>query len=164
MAALNKQAVMSCLAEVMDPEIPVISLLELGVVRDVQFEGQQVVVALTPTYSGCPAMKVMEEDILKRLTENGYKDVRIKPVFSPAWTTDWMSDEAKRKLKEYGIAPPGKVDADMLNPFKTIRRIVTCPFCDSSDTELRSEFGSTACKAMHYCLSCNQPFEHFKCI
>lgn len=164
MAVLDKQAVMNCLAEVMDPEIPVISLLELGVVRDVQFEGEQVVVALTPTYSGCPAMKVMEEDILKRLEENGYKDVRIKPVFSPAWTTDWMSDEARRKLKEYGIAPPGKVDADTLNPFKAIVRIVACPFCDSTETELRSEFGSTACKAMHYCLNCNQPFEHFKCI
>lgn len=164
MAVLDKQAVLDCLAEVMDPEIPVISLLELGVLRDVQFEGEQVVVALTPTYSGCPAMKVMEEDILKRLSEKGYDDVRIKPVFSPAWTTDWMSSEARRKLKEYGIAPPGKVDADTLNPFKTTQRIVACPFCDSTETELRSEFGSTACKAMHYCLNCNQPFEHFKCI
>ncbi|MGH1362836.1 MAG: 1,2-phenylacetyl-CoA epoxidase subunit PaaD [Calditrichia bacterium] len=160
----NKAEIMRCLEEVMDPEIPVISLIELGVVRDIDITTDEIVISLTPTYSGCPAMKVMEEDILIRMKEKGYENVRIKPVFSPAWTTDWMSDEAKRKLKEYGIAPPGKVDAAALDPFKRTHRIISCPFCDSDKTHLKSEFGSTACKAMHYCDNCQQPFEHFKCI
>src|SRR5699024_8449189 len=154
------------LAEVMDPEIPVLSIVDLGILREVSVERGKVTVRITPTYSGCPAMHAIENEIIKKLRLNGIQNFDIKTDFSETWTTDWMPDEAKQKLKEYGIAPPGKTesDEDFLKKLSGKPAVVTCPYCDSSDTELQSEFGSTACKAQYYCHDCHEPFEHFKCI
>ena len=143
------------LRQIPDPEIPVITISDLGVLRDVSMENGKIVVTITPTYSGCPAMKAIELDILSVLRENGI-DAKIKTVYSPAWTTDWMSDEAKEKLRVYGISPP------IRNPKSEIRNIV-CPRCNSSNSELISQFGSTACKALYRCKDCREPFDYFKC-
>ncbi len=152
------------LKEVHDPEIPVLNLIELGVVRDVKIEDGNVQIDITPTYSGCPAMKMMEEEIVSKLKSKGFHSVTVKQVYSPAWTTDWMTEEAKSKLKNYGIAPPGKVSAEDRNPFHHTPKPIACPYCDSQNTQLTSQFGSTACKSLYYCHNCQQPFEHFKCI
>lgn len=147
-----------------DPEVPAISIVELGVVRKVTVNGQSVEVAMTPTYSGCPALKAMEDEVQKVLIENGYEP-GIRIVYKPAWTTEWMSESTKAKLKSYGIAPPPKLTFEHLHPLsKTSNEPVHCPFCDSSDTTLTSNFGSTACKALYSCHHCRQPFEQFKCI
>jgi ring-1,2-phenylacetyl-CoA epoxidase subunit PaaD len=149
-----------------DPEVPALNIVELGIVRRVEIRADGgVTVEVTPTYSGCPAMRVIEEDIVAALGASGYKRVELRTVYSPAWTTDWLSDEAKAKLKAYGIAPPGRVDTDQpLVPLTSTARRAACPYCGSSNTERRSEFGSTACKAIHYCHHCHQPFEEFKAI
>jgi ring-1,2-phenylacetyl-CoA epoxidase subunit PaaD len=151
------------LDEVRDPEVPVLSVVELGIVRDVRVDGAQVDIDITPTYSGCPAMHEIERSIAGALSSRGLS-VRVRTVFSPAWTTDWMSEAAREKLRGYGIAPPGRVEADVLVPLMRRSPAVACPFCGARDTALRSEFGSTACKALHYCNACHQPFEHFKAI
>ena len=158
---------MAVLRGVLDPEVPALSVVELGIVRDVEFDGDAPTVVVTPTYSGCPAMQMIEDDILAALRAHGYSGARVRTTFSPPWTTDWMSDEAKEKLRAYGIAPPGRAVAE--NEFVPILRrapaeSVACPFCGSANTVLRSAFGSTACKAMHYCDACRQPFEEFKAI
>lgn len=146
-----------------DPEVPAISIVELGVVREVLKEEDNIVVVMTPTYSGCPAMKVMEEAVSAALAENGLH-FRIRIVYKPAWTTEWMSDETKEKLRAYGIAPPPKLSFEHMHPFaQQSRDTISCPFCQSSNTTLTSRFGSTACKALYFCSSCNQPFELFKC-
>jgi ring-1,2-phenylacetyl-CoA epoxidase subunit PaaD len=163
-AALSTDAVWEILDEVMDPEVPVLSVVELGIVRDVRLEAGGVVVVITPTYSGCPAMQVIEQDIVSGLAANGIESVRLETVFSPAWTTDRMSDDAKAKLVAYGIAAPGKTQRDDGLVTLTRRGAVTCPYCQSPKTTLKSEFGSTACKSIHYCESCKQPFEGFKAI
>ena len=151
-------------AQVLDPEVPVLSVVDLGIVRDVREDGDTVVVDITPTYSGCPAMRTIEDDIERALHNAGAKDVRINTMFQPAWTTDWISDDARERLRSYGIAPPtGRAPAD--NELITLERRVrsiSCPRCGSSRTEQRSEFGSTACKAIWYCTSCAEPFEYFK--
>ena len=133
-----------------DPEIPVISVVELGVIRDVIFSDNSYVISITPTYSGCPAVKAFQDDIKICLEENGIENFELKIVYSPAWTTDWMTDKTKEKLKKYGIAPPSDT--------------VICPQCDSKKTELISEFGATACKALYKCSDCLEPFEFFKCL
>ena len=132
---------------VKDPEVPVLSLWELGVLQDVRYDGDEVVVVLTPTYSGCPAQHSMEQNVRARLTEAGYTRVTIRQQLSPAWTSDWLSPAAQRALREYGIAPPG---------------LVVCPQCGSPHTSLISQFGSTACKALYRCDDCREPFDHFK--
>jgi ring-1,2-phenylacetyl-CoA epoxidase subunit PaaD len=161
----TRDAVLAALDEVPDPEVPAISVVELGVVRDVEIDGDRVTVVLTPTYSGCPAMKAIEDDVLAALRRRGWTDARVRTTYAPAWTTDWMTDAAREKLRAYGIAPPRPRAAE---EFVVLRRRaparVPCPFCGSTDTTLRSEFGSTACKAMHYCDACRQPFEEFKAI
>lgn len=149
------------LSRIEDPEVPVISIVDLGIVRDVEVADESVRVKITPTYSGCPAMRMIEDSILAALKSEGYREVRIETVFFPPWTTDWIGEEAKRKLKEYGIAPPGKVAGGTLH---TPSGKPSCPFCDSPDTRLQSEFGSTPCKALFTCNACRQPFEHFKCL
>lgn len=159
----SRDEIVAWLEEVKDPEVPVLSIRELGVLRDVRVEDDEVVVYLTPTYSGCPAMRVMEEDVERTLRAHGVKRLRIRTVFAPAWTTDWMSDEAKAKLEAYGIAPPGASAADALVPLRR-RAPVRCPYCQSLDTTMKSEFGSTACKAILFCEHCRQPFELFKAI
>jgi len=147
-----------------DPEVPAIDIVALGIVRRAELRADGVVaVDVTPTYSGCPAMQVIEEEIVAALRANGYDRVELKTVYTPAWTTDWLSDEAKAKLKAYGIAPPGRTISEApLVPLTSAVRRVACPYCGSSNTERKSEFGSTACKAIHYCHHCHQPFEEFK--
>jgi ring-1,2-phenylacetyl-CoA epoxidase subunit PaaD len=165
--AATRDEIFEILDEVKDPEVPVLSVVELGIVRDVHVEGRGVTVTITPTYSGCPAMQVIEADITTALIERGFAPVRITTVYAPAWTTDWMSAEAKQKLEAYGIAAPGRAAADTLvsltrAPSSTERPL--CPYCHSRNTVIKSEFGSTACKSICYCESCHQPFELFKAI
>ena len=157
---------LAVLNEVMDPEVPVLSVVELGIVRDVDVANDRVTVTVTPTYSGCPAMAVIERDIVDALRAHGVERVDIRTTYSPAWTTDWISAEAREKLRAYGIAPPGPAERDASLPVAIGRRrpAVRCPYCGSAETELRSEFGSTACKAIHVCRGCQQPFEEFKAI
>jgi ring-1,2-phenylacetyl-CoA epoxidase subunit PaaD len=147
-------------ASVTDPEIPVLTIDDLGVLREVEVSGGRVEVAITPTYSGCPAMNMMALEIELALERAGFRDIQVRTVLSPAWTTDWMSEAGRRKLKEYGIAPP--------QPASSRRALfgveqVNCPQCGSADTELLSEFGSTSCKALWRCKTCREPFDYFKC-
>lgn len=164
--AATRDEVLELLTTVKDPELPVIDIVELGIVRDVAIDGDAVRVDVTPTYSGCPAMQVIEHDIVATLETRGFTMVTVRNVFSPPWTTDWISDATKRKLREYGIAPPaGMAENEGVEQLVTIRRsrpTVECPYCGSANTEEKSEFGSTACKAIHYCKSCQQPFDYFK--
>lgn len=157
-------AILELLRAVKDPEVPALDVVELGIVRDVRREGGNVVVDITPTYSGCPALNMIEDEIVATLNANGYPSVQVRKVYSPAWTTDWLGAEAKEKLRAYGIAPPHVVEPEPLVVLERARRTTNCPFCGSADTEEKSEFGSTACKAIHFCNSCHQPFDSFKSI
>jgi ring-1,2-phenylacetyl-CoA epoxidase subunit PaaD len=159
--AISKEQVLDWLSEVADPEIPVLTITDLGIVRGVRVD-EGVTVALTPTYSGCPATEVIEQSVVDALGRQGVEGVRIERVLSPPWTTDWISDEGRAKLKAYGIAPPaeGGSKRELLQG----RRQIACPRCESVDTALVSEFGSTACKASYKCNACLEPFEYFKCI
>ena len=152
------------LSEIPDPEIPVINIKELGILREVKVEGEKVFITITPTYSGCPAMRLIEDQIKEVLHENKIESFEVKSVLSPALTTDWITDEAKQKLEDYGIAPPekGSPNKSLLDPFgpKDIR----CPHCKSKDVKMVSQFGSTACKAHYKCIECLEPFDYFKCI
>ncbi len=160
---VSEVAIWDRLSAIPDPEVPAISIVELGVVRAVRVSAEKVEVDITPTYTGCPAMKLMEEQIRESLSEIGVP-VEIKMIYKPAWTTEWMSESTKLKLKEYGIAPPEKLTFEHLHPFgNPNKEPVKCPFCNSDNTSLTSQFGSTACKALYYCDGCHQPFEHFKC-
>lgn len=152
------------LRNVSDPEVPVLSILDLGIVRGVQVnEAGECAVTITPTYSGCPAMDVIGMNIRLALAGRGFSKVDVQLQLSPAWTTDWMSEDGKRKLKEYGIAPPQRMtSAGGLGLFEDDVAI-TCPRCDSNDTKLVSNYGATSCKAMYQCNNCHEPFEHFKC-
>ncbi len=160
---LDTKEVWDILKEIPDPEIPVISIIDLGVVRNVELNGTNAIVTITPTYSGCPAMKQMEDDIVKLLKQKGFESVEVITTYTPAWTTDWLNNEAKERLKQYGIAPPEHSTSD-----KSIllgkEKKVTCPRCGSIHTQLVSQFGSTACKALYQCKDCLEPFDYFKCI
>lgn len=147
-------------ASVVDPEIPVLTIADLGVLRDVVFDGEHVEVAITPTYSGCPAMNMIALEIEVALERAGFRHPKVRTVLSPAWTTDWMSEEGRRKLRAYGIAPP-----QASHSRRTLfgEQAVACPQCGSENTELLSEFGSTSCKALWRCKSCREPFDYFKC-
>ena len=145
-----------------DPEIPVINIVELGIVRGVTVDGTSVRVAITPTYSGCPAMHAIEEDIGARLRESGYSEVSVTQQLSPAWTTDWMTLEARERLRGYGIVPPHRVEGMDSHRVHIHSRGVNCPQCGSANTEMLSAFGSTACKAMYRCIDCREPFDYFK--
>ena len=152
---------------VLDPEVPVLTVVELGIVRDVVVdEREHVTVTVTPTYSGCPAMRVIEREIVEALAAGGFADAEVRTVYQPAWTTDWIPAEAREKLRAYGIAPPGPRAPDTgddLVPITPRRRAsVACPYCGSTNTVLKSEFGSTACKSTLVCNACHQPFEQFK--
>jgi ring-1,2-phenylacetyl-CoA epoxidase subunit PaaD len=159
---VTKDQIWDWLEEVSDPEIPVLSVVDLGIVRDAIFENQTWIITITPTYSGCPAMQVMETDIKSKLKEKGIEDVQVRTILSPSWTTDWLSDKGKIKLHEYGIAPPeNEIDKSVLFAEPTI---VPCPKCNSRDTRMISQFGSTACKAQYQCNECQEPFDYFKCL
>ncbi len=161
----TRDDVLAILDTVKDPEVPVLSVRDLGIVRDVVVEPDGcVVVTVTPTYSGCPAILVIEQDITAALQAAGVSRVTVNTTFSPPWTTDWIAPDARAKLKAYGIAPPGRAESGGLVQLMRARPAVQCPFCDSRDTEVRSEFGSTACKLLCWCRSCRQPFEEFKAI
>ena len=157
------------LAEVADPEIPVISILDLGIVRDVVIQlsakGDTVegAIFITPTYSGCPAMDAISLDIKFKLIEYGYKNIQVKTVLSPAWTTDWMSETGKEKLKAFGIAPPTSTQTVCNTKLFAEAEAIQCPLCNSYHTKLLSSFGSTACKALYQCKDCKEPFDYFKC-
>lgn len=161
-SALTSDRVRAILDGVKDPEIPVVSVVELGIVRGVSVNGEHVTVTITPTYSGCPAMREIEQDIRTALADEGIPHVTIDTVHAPAWTTEWIGTDAREKLRQYGIAPPGAVERGGLVALTRRRAAVVCPHCGSHDTELRSEFGSTACKAIHVCNSCREPFDEFK--
>lgn len=156
--SIKKEEILKLLENVFDPEIPVLNIVEMGIVRDIDETDGEFIIKITPTYSGCPAMKTIEDEILEILNSREITKVKIKRSYSPPWTTEWMSEETKSKLKEYGIAPPEGTDENFL------MQKIKCPFCGSQDTELTSAFGSTSCKSLHYCNECSQPFEHFKCI
>ena len=147
---------------VADPEIPAISVCELGIVRAVRVDGAAVAVDVTPTYGGCPATGVIAADIREALLAGGFADVVVRMVLSPAWTTAAISDAGRSKLRAYGIAPPGPVPAGGVRPVRFAPRTVACPQCDSVDTERIAEFGSTACKAQYRCRACREPFDYFK--
>lgn len=160
----TKEAILSLIEEVCDPEIPVLSILDLGIVRDVVFNDDgQLEIVITPTYSGCPAMDAISMDIRLKLIEHGFKNIKITYALSPAWTTDWMSEHGREKLKTYGIAPPNPkqivCDTELFGRDEAIQ----CPQCNSYHTRLVSQFGSTACKALYQCLDCQEPFDYFKC-
>jgi len=163
--APTRDALLAVLDEVMDPEVPVLSIRELGIVRDVDVgDDGTITVTVTPTYSGCPAIRVIEQDIVAALDRAGHPGANVRTTYAPAWTTDWIAPDAKAKLKAYGIAPPGRAESGDLVQLLRRRPAVQCPYCDSYETELRSEFGSTACKSVCWCRACRQPFEEFKAI
>ncbi len=148
-------------AAVVDPEVPVLTIDDLGVLRDVRLDGDTVTVTITPTYSGCPAVDAIRDDIVLALTSAGFDDAVVKTTLSPAWTTDWMSDEGKRKLTAYGIAPPtGRAPAGPIR----VKLSVACPRCGSLNTREVSRFGSTSCKSHWECRACLEPFDHFKAL
>ncbi len=160
----SKDHILSLLSEIPDPEIPVISIIELGVIRDISIiDNTSISLKITPTYSGCPAMKQIEDDVRKKLTENGFTNITIITIYSPPWTTDWITAEAKEKLRKYGIAPPENTTEDKSWLTGKIKSIA-CPRCKSQNTKLISQFGSTACKALYQCSECLEPFDYFKCI
>lgn len=151
------------LEDIADPEIPVLSIVDLGIVREVRTMGEKgVEVLITPTYSGCPAMVTIEQAIRAQLKSNGYDPVQITTVISPAWTTDWLSEKGRQKLLQYGIAPPAEHSTSKRSLWGEAPT-VECPHCHSTHTEVLSQFGSTACKALYRCMDCREPFDYFKC-
>jgi ring-1,2-phenylacetyl-CoA epoxidase subunit PaaD len=168
-AVLAVERARSAAAAVLDPEVPVLTIDDLGVLRGVEVDGEgDVTVTVTPTYSGCPAMEVIEHDVAEAVRAAGFDRVTVRRVLSPAWTTDWMSDEGRRKLEDYGIAPPGATTHHAGGPFAggpvALSLSVRCPQCGSPDTRETSRFGSTACKSLWQCRACREPFDHFKAI
>lgn len=159
MATEAIEEIWQALDEVKDPEIPVVSLVEMGIVREVSISENGVFVTITPTFSGCPALHAMKEDIVEKLTSLGYANVEVKTTLTPAWSTDWISEAARAKLKDFGLAPPPIHRGDLNVMFL---EVATCPNCDSTNTSLRNSFGPTACRMIYYCNTCNQPFEQFK--
>jgi ring-1,2-phenylacetyl-CoA epoxidase subunit PaaD len=161
LARPREAAAWGVLHGVLDPEVPALSLVDLGIVRAVRETDDAIEVVLTPTYSGCPATEVIECSVIDALNAAGLGPVTVRQRRAPAWTTDWISDEGRRKLREYGIAPPGR-GADAGMPLRFVSRRIECPRCGSLRTEQLSAFGATACKSLHRCLACREPFEHFK--
>jgi ring-1,2-phenylacetyl-CoA epoxidase subunit PaaD len=160
---IDKQTIYSYLEEINDPEVPVLSIIDLGIVRDVKMIDEELEVIITPTYTGCPAMDMITATIKIQLATLGFKKIKITQVLSPAWTTEWMSEEGKRKLKEYGIAPPNPRQQVCDQKLFAEAEGVQCPHCNSYHTHRISEFGSTACKALYQCDDCKEPFDYFKC-
>lgn len=164
MVTISEQEVWKILSEIPDPDIPVVSITELGLVRKVEIADNTVIVTLTPSYSGCTAMQYFKTEIIANLEHEGFDEVKIKTVYSPAWTTDWISEEVKEKMRKHGIAPPVSNAKFTHKLFSDSETKVSCPWCNHSDTKKTSQFGSTPCKAIWFCNSCKQPFEYFKCI
>ncbi len=161
MDTINREDVRKLLSEICDPEIPVVTIEEIGMLRDVIVRDDVCEVFITPTYTACPAMEIIEKDIKELLYRHGIPHVKVTLVYSPAWTTEWINDAAKEKLRAYGIAPP--LHTSCHNWLAPGTEEMECPRCGSKDTALVSRFGSTACKALYSCNTCKEPFEHFKC-
>jgi ring-1,2-phenylacetyl-CoA epoxidase subunit PaaD len=159
---MTTAAIWTILDRVCDPEIPVLSVTDLGIVREVKQTDDSIEIIITPTYSGCPAMDMIAVNIKAGLQAEGINNVTITSILSPAWTTDWMTENGKQKLKAYGIAPPVEENPDKMALFAA-QPAIECPRCNSLNTKLLSQFGSTACKAMHQCQDCKEPFDYFKC-
>jgi ring-1,2-phenylacetyl-CoA epoxidase subunit PaaD len=159
---MNKESIYQILASVPDPEIPIISIEELGVLRDIEIVDDKIRIYITPTYSGCPAMDMITVQIKAALQEVGYSNVEIVMQMAPPWTTDWLTESAKAKLRAYGIEPPQQKTSDLGFIRGDLPR-VSCPLCGSANTELISLFGSTACKSLYKCVDCLEPFDYFKC-
>lgn len=151
------------LEQVTDPEIPVLSILDMGIVHEVRVSGKEAEVVITPTYSGCPAMDMIAMNIRIHLMQHGYENVIVRSVLSPVWTTDRMTESGKKKLQQFGIAPPQELSTRANKLLFSDEIAVECPRCHSNDTRLLSQFGSTACKALYQCNSCKEPFDYFKC-
>jgi ring-1,2-phenylacetyl-CoA epoxidase subunit PaaD len=163
-AVPSREELFEILQSVKDPEVPVLSVVELGIIRDVVASDTGVVVTITPKYSGCPAMHAIEFEIRRALAAEALGPVDIRTTYSPAWTTDWITAEAREKLEAYGIAPPGRPESSELIPLRRRASAIRCPYCKSYSTEQKSVFGSTACKSIWFCNECRQPFEEFKAI
>ena len=159
----EEKKIWNILENVTDPEVPVLTILDLGIVRNVAINNNDVEICITPTYSGCPAMDMIAANIRMELMAAGYKNISIKNVLSPAWTTDWMSEAGKQKLKAYGIAPPSDKPQVCNSGLFAPNEAIQCPQCNSYHTHRISEFGSTACKALYQCDNCKEPFDYFKC-
>jgi ring-1,2-phenylacetyl-CoA epoxidase subunit PaaD len=162
-ATIEEKKIWSILETVTDPEVPVLTITDLGIIREVKINNDEIEVVITPTYTGCPAMDMIAMNIKMALLENGYHNIKITSVLSPAWTTDWMSEDGKRKLKQYGIAPPNPKQQVCNNDLFAPAEAVQCPHCNSHHTHRISEFGSTACKSLYQCNDCKEPFDYFKC-
>ena len=160
---MSIRRIWSLMEQVNDPEVPVLSVVDLGIIRDVRAAEGEIEITLTPTYSGCPAMDVIRMNIRMILLEHGYKNITLTTVLSPAWTTDWMSERGKDKLKAFGIAPPLPVQQFCRPALFGREEAIECPHCHSYHTTRISEFGSTACKALYRCEDCQEPFDYFKC-
>lgn len=158
---LTEADIWTLLEQIKDPEIPVLSIVDLGVLREVKYQNDVFCISITPTYTGCPAMNMIEEEIKTLLHRNNIP-CKVKLILSPAWTTDWMTETGKQKLKAYGIAPPQDEGISLNDLFGSPENII-CPLCNSCHTELISQFGSTACKSLYKCLDCKEPFDYFKC-
>jgi ring-1,2-phenylacetyl-CoA epoxidase subunit PaaD len=161
MTAPTEAEIWQALEAVKDPEIPVVSVVEMGIVREVTVEDDRVTVKMTPTFSGCPALDVMRRDIAACISALGVREVSVETVLSPPWTTDWLSEETRARLKAFGLSPPARHGGNI--PI-TFYQPVACPYCDSDDTEIKNSFGPTLCRAIYYCRSCQQPFEQFKAL
>jgi len=159
---VTRSEIETFLDEVCDPEIPVLTIRELGILRSIEVVGESVTITLTPTYSGCPAMQAIADEVRACLSRHGIEKLNIQTSFNPPWTTEWLSDIAKQKLRDFGIAPPVSTPQSDLVLFPTKRRNIPCPRCKSIETEQTSEFSSTACKALYRCLTCREAFEYFK--
>ena len=162
-ATIEEEKIWSVLKTVTDPEVPVLTVIDLGIVRDVKINNGAIEIIITPTYTACPAMDMITMNIKLAMAEQGYKKVKVISVLSPAWTTDWMNEEGKIKLKEYGIAPPNAQQQVCNTELFQKEEAVQCPHCNSHHTHRISEFGSTACKALYQCDDCKEPFDYFKC-
>ena len=160
---ISTAAIWKILEQVNDPEVPVLSVIDLGIVRNVEVQNDEVIVTVTPTYSGCPATDVINMSIRMALLENGYKSIQLKTILSPAWTTEWMTEAGKEKLKAYGIAPPKPQQVVCTPESFQQEEAIQCPLCNSYHTKLISRFGSTPCKALYQCEDCKEPFDYFKC-
>lgn len=159
----EEKKIWDILSNVTDPEVPVLTILDLGIVRAVAMNDNGIEITITPTYSGCPAMDMIATNIRMELMAAGYENISIKNVLSPAWTTEWMTESGKQKLKAYGIAPPSDKQTVCSNDLFAPNEAIQCPQCNSYHTQRISEFGSTACKSLYQCLDCKEPFDYFKC-
>ena len=159
MSDFSVKQIWDLLEDVKDPEIPVVSVVEMGIVREVELEGKKVVVRMTPTFSGCPALQAIQAEIREHLRASGVAQVEVEVQLSPAWTSDWITPPARQKLRDFGLAPPARTNG--LIGLGTLQPAV-CPYCGSQDTSLKNSFGATLCRAIYVCSSCRQPFEQFK--